>query len=290
MQILINGIITGSVYILVALGFTIIYRTVKFFHFAHGIIFAGGAYYTFLFYEIANLPLSLSILLAVLSSMCSGCLIEIGVYSFCRKKFASDYILLLASFGMYILLQNIISIIFGDKTLTIKANIAQQGIDFIGARITPIQVITILISASLVLLVALLLKKTKIGFSIRAVATDMELADISGIPSNIIILWTFAIGSALASIGGILVALDTSMTPTMGMGVLMMAVVSMIVGGIRSISGIALSALLLALTQHFGIWYVGSHWQDAIAFIVLILVLLFKPEGFFGEKVKRITA
>jgi branched-subunit amino acid ABC-type transport system permease component len=99
----------------------------------------------------------------------------------------------------------------------------------------------------------------------------------------------FAIGSSLAGLAGILVALDVDMTPTMGMNALMMGVVAVIIGGINSIPGIVLGALLLATAQHLGAWFIGSQWQDAIAFVILVLFLLFKPEGFFGKKVRSST-
>ena len=102
-------------------------------------------------------------------------------------------------------------------------------------------------------------------------------------------MWTFAIGSALAGIAGILVALDVDMTPTMGMNALMMGVVVVIIGGVGSIPGIALGALLLGFAQHFGVWKISSQWQDTIAFVILILFLLFRPQGFLGKKVKKVS-
>ena len=218
-----------------------------------------------------------------------GCLIELGVYRHLRKKKAGVLILLLASLGIYILLQNIISIVFGDETRSIRTSAVQEGLDFLGARITPIQIVTICVSIVSVIALSVFLKKSKIGKAMRAVANDPELANVSGINSNGVILWTFAIGSALAGLAGILVALDVDMTPTMGMSALMMGVVVVIIGGVNSIPGIALGALLLALAQQLGAWYIGSQWQDAIAFVILVLFLLFKPEGFFGKKVKSAT-
>jgi branched-chain amino acid transport system permease protein len=121
----------------------------------------------------------------------------------------------------------------------------------------------------------------------RAVANDSELASLSGIDSDRVILWAFAIGSALAGVAGILIALDVDMTPTMGMDALMIGVVAVIIGGANSIPGIALGALLLGLAQQFGVWYISSQWQDAIAFVILLVFLLFRPQGFMGRKVKK---
>lgn len=122
----------------------------------------------------------------------------------------------------------------------------------------------------------------------RAVANDAELADISGINSDKVIFWTFAIGSGLAGIAGILISFDLDMTPTMSMNALLMGVVVVIIGGVGSIP-IALGALLLGMAQNLGAWNVGSQWQEAIAFAILLIFLLFRPQGFLGKKVKTAT-
>lgn len=286
---LFNIFIISSKYFIIAVSFFLIYHVVRFFHFAHGIVFTSGAYFAFLFYRIVGMPLPAAIVLALLASMVLGCLIEFSIYRPLRKKASNELILLLASLGAYIVLQNVISMIFGDETRSIRIGDVQEGINVLGARITPIQISTICVSAVLIFALLIFLKRTKIGNAMRAVANDPVLASLSGINSNHVILWAFAIGSALAGLAGILVALDVDMTPTMGMTPLMMGVVAVIIGGVSSIPGIALGALLLALAQQFGAWYIGSQWQDAIAFVILVLFLLFKPEGFFGKKIKSAT-
>lgn len=120
-------------------------------------------------------------------------------------------------------------------------------------------------------------------------ANYSELANASGIESDKVILLTFALGSALAGIAGILFALDMDMTPTMGMNALLMGVVAVIIGGVGSIPGIALGALLIGMAQQFGVWKIGSQWQNAIAFVVLLIFLLFRPQGFFGKKIKKVS-
>ncbi len=122
----------------------------------------------------------------------------------------------------------------------------------------------------------------------RAVANDPELAQISGIDTDRIILWTFAVGSALAGFAAILISLDIDMTPTMGLYALMMGMVAVIIGGTGNITGAACGGLLLGLAQHLGVWKISSKWQDSIAFFILLVFLLFRPHGFFGRKVKKI--
>lgn len=274
---------------LVAIGFAIVFRATRFFHFAHGIVFTAGAYFTFLFKAWLGFPLFFSILLAIPLTTLLGCLMEVIVYLPLRRKGSSSLVFLLASLGMYIVLQNVISMMFGDDTKTIRSGLVKEGLNVFGARITPIEILIICVSVVLVVTVTLLLKKTKMGNAMRAVANDIELASVSGIDSDRVILLTFAIASTLAGIAGILVALDVDMTPTMGMNALMMGVVAVIVGGVGSIPGVALAALLLGIAQHLGVWFISSQWQDAIAFVILLIFLLFRPQGFLGKKVKKAT-
>jgi branched-chain amino acid transport system permease protein len=286
-QFFINFIIAGLHFSILAVSFDIIYRIVRFFHFSHAVVFTSGTYFTFLFSQLFGFSLLASIPLAVLCSCVLGSLMEFVIYKPLRKKKSSSLILLLASLGIYIVLQNIISMVFGDDTKSIRTWPVVEGLNVFGARITPVQIIIIASSICLLLLTSSVLRFTRIGSVMRAVANDPELANISGINSNKVILTSFAIGSALAGIAGILVSLDVDMAPTMGMNALMMGVVAMIVGGVGSIRGIVLGSLLLALAQNLGVWYISSQWQDAIAFAILLIFLLFKPEGFFGKKLKK---
>jgi len=288
-QLLLNAILAGSITILIAVSFSLIYQTTRFFHFAHAVVFTSGAYFTYLFHKLLGLPIIISIPVAVALSALLGCSMELGVYRNLRKKNAPPMVLLLASLGLYIVLQNTISMVFGDDTKSIRSGVVREGLPIFGARITPIQIVIVCTGIVLVVLVAVWLKKSKMGKAMRAVANDPELAMISGIDSNKVILWTFAIGSALAGVAGILVALDVDMTPTMGMNALMMGVVAVIIGGIGSISGVVFGAMLLGLAQHFGVWKISSQWQDAIAFVILFVFLLVRPQGFLGRKVKKVS-
>ena len=288
-QLILNGIIAGSVYTLVAVGFAVIYRTVRFFHFAHGVVFTAGAYFTYLFKALLGWPIIVAIPTSIGLCAMLGVIIETSVYRPLRHKSSSSLIQLLASLGIYIVLQNILSMVFGDDTKTIRSSIVKEGINILGARITPVQITIIIVSLLLVATCFLFLKYTKVGQAMRAVANDPELANMSGIETDRVILYTFAIGSALAGIAGILVALDVDMTPTMGMNALMMGVVAVIIGGMGSVPGIAMGALLLGMAQQFGVWKIGTQWQDAIAFVVLLIFLLFRPQGFLGKKIKKAT-
>jgi branched-chain amino acid transport system permease protein len=271
----------------VAVGFGLVFATTRFFHFAHGAVYTAGAYLALVFVKWLGLPLLPGAAAAVVLCGGLGALMEFVLYRPLRRRGATPLVLLLASLGAYIVLQNTISLVFGDQTQTLRSGVVRVGLPVLGARITPVQIWIIAVAVALTVLVWLLVKKTRLGISMRAVANDPELALISGVPADTVILASFVLGSALAGAAGILVAMDVDMTPTMGMNALMMGVVAVIVGGTGSVPGIALAALLLAAAQHFGVWQISSKWQDAIAFVILLVFLLFRPQGFFGRKVRK---
>jgi branched-chain amino acid transport system permease protein len=265
------------------------YQVVKYFNINHAIYITIGAYYAYTFYVVIKTQLYISILLAIIISMSISCVVWYFLCKNAWQKPGSNPILIIISIGVYIVLQNIISLVYGDNTNSIRKWPVVIGVDILGAIITPIRIAIVLSCTILVTIAGCYLKYSEIGRAMRAVANDPELAKISGINSDKVILISFAIGSALAGAAGILMALDTDMTPTMGMNALMMGVVAMIIGGGKNIIGIVLGALLLSTAQNLGVWYVSSQWQDAIAFIILLVFLLFKPEGFFGNKIRKAT-
>ena len=286
-QLTANGLISAGIYLLIGLGFSLTYRVSRFFNFSYGIIFTFGAYMTYAFKGLLGLPLLPAAIIGVICACLLGVVYDLAFFRFLRRNNASPLILLLVSLGLYIVTQNLISIIFGDDIKSIRSLVSYEGYSIFGARITPVQLTTITLGIVLTLMLVLLLKHSRMGNSMRAVANDYELANITGLDSNIITLYTFIIGSGLAGIAGILFALDVDMTPTMGLNALMMCVVAVIIGGVGSIPGVALGALLLGMARHYGVWYIGTQWQDAIAFIILLVFLIFRPEGFLGKKVKK---
>lgn len=286
-QYIANGIIAGSLYALIALGFSIIYSTVRFFHFAHGTIYTAGAYFTYLLFTIYKLPFAVAVAAAVTFAALLGVAIEFFVYKPIKRQGASSIILLIASLGVFIVLQNFISLIFGDDTKTIRSGAVREGLNVLGARITPVQIAIILTSLVLFVLTAIILKRSKIGKALRAVANDPELAVVAGLDKDKIIYFTYFIGSALAASAAILISLDIDMTPLMGFQAMLYGVVAVVIGGLGNILGAYFGGLLLGLAQHLGVWYISSKWQDAIAFVILILFLLFRPQGFFGKKIRK---
>lgn len=282
-QFYINGIVAAGIYVVIAAGFALIFSMVRFFHFAHGIVFTAGAYFTLVLSRWLVLPLCLSVPFAILLSALLGCLMEWSVYGPLRRREASPMVLLLASLGMYIVLQNTVSMVFGDDTKTLRLGIVREGLLVFGARITPVQIAIIVTSLVLVTGLWLFLRYSKMG---RAVASDPKLAAVCGIDADRVIIWAFAIGSALAGVAGILVALDVDMTPTMGMQPMLMGIVAVIVGG-NTFSGAIWGSLFVGMSRNLGVIWLPTQWQDAIVFLILILFLLFRPQGILGDPVRK---
>jgi len=288
-QLLLNGIIAGSIYALIAIGFTVIYRTVKFFHFAHGIVYTSAAYFAYTLIISLNLNFILSFFLSIILAAFIGIAIDRLVYFPLREQHASNLIFLLASFGIFIFLQNLIQLIYGAQILTIRITPIKEGHHFLGAVITDIQIIILVVSILLMIIIWQFIQKTKLGKAMRAVSDDPTAANVVGINPEKTILASFAIGSALAGAAGILISFETNIEPTMGFTAILKGIIASIVGGIGSIPGAVLGGFFLGLAENLGIWKISAGWKDSIAFVILIIFLLIRPWGFLGKKTEKET-
>jgi branched-chain amino acid transport system permease protein len=285
-QAAVNTIALASVYLLVAVSFAMIFSVTRFFNFGHGAVVTGAAYATLLFKSWLEFSPVVSVCLGIAAAVLLGCLMEMCLYRPLRQRHSSTLILMLASLGLYVVIQHGISLVFDDYTKTIRSGVVQEGFGLLGARITGVQILTSVAALVVCAGISALLRQTRLGVAMRAVADDPELARVSGVHSDRVILCVFAIGSALAGLAGILIALDVDMTPTMGMNALLMGIVTVIVGGIRSIPGLAIGAMILGASQNLGVLIIGAEWQNAVAFAVLLAFLLFKPQGVMGRSTK----
>src|SRR3989344_2413068 len=263
-QLIINSIIAGAIYTLIALGFNLIYGATKFFNLAHGVMAAVGGYSVFYFAKTFGL--------------------DRLVYSPLRKRKASNMVLLVASLGAFTAIQAIIAILFTSQFKTLSQGVGTQRIfEVFGGVITQTQIIIILAAILVMVGLVLLLYKTQLGKAVRAISDDEEVARIVGINTNKVISYTFFIGSAIAGLAGILVGFDTGIEPTMGLSLLLKGVIASIVGGIGNIYGGVFGAFLLGFVENFGIWKISGEWKDAIAFALLIIFLIFRPKGIMNK-------
>jgi len=283
LQLLVNGLIAGAIYALVATGFSLIYSTCKFIHFAHGSAIAFSAYILYYLFSELEINFWLSVLLTIIFAGIFGLSLNF-IYKQFRKKNASNTILLIASFALLILLESLILILFGADVKTIGFIKIAKGLEIFGAIITPLQIVIIACSIILFVSLFLLMRKTKIGKAMRAIADNKEMAEIVVISSRKIYAWAFIIGSAIAGVAGILVGMEQNLEPTMGTNLMIKGFTGAVIGGIGNVPGAVLGSFLLGLAENFGIWYLPSGYKDAIAFIILFIFLLFRPQGILGIK------
>lgn len=283
-QLLANSIIIGSIYALVACGFSLIYSTNRFMHLAHGTSVIVSAYILYWLFALLNVPFVLAIILTLALSALLGVGMYRLVYLPLQKRKSSNVILLLASVGLLILFENLILLFFGADVKTIGYIKVAKGMEILGAIITPLQIIIICVSISLLILLWIFMKRSKLGRDMRAVSDNKELASVMGINHVKIAYYSFIIGSVLAGIAGILIGLEQNLEPTMGTNLMIKGFTGSIIGGITSVPASILGSYLLGIAENFGIWYLPSGYKDAIAFILLFIFLLVKPTGLFGIK------
>jgi branched-chain amino acid transport system permease protein len=284
LQLLINGLIAGSIYSLVSAGFSLIYSTNKFIHFAHGAVIAFSAYILYFFFNLMEFNFWISVILTIFLTSLLGYLMNRFVYEKLRKRKASNMIMLIASVALLIFLESLILILFGANVKVIGFIEITKGISFFNAVITPLQLFIILFSLFLLLVLFIFMKKTKMGKAIRAVSDNKDVAEIVGISSKEIYSWTFVIGSSIAGVAAILISLEQNLTPGMGTALITKGLVATIIGGLGSVPGAILGAFFLGLIENFGIWYLPSGYKDAIALVLLFLFLLLRPQGLLGLK------
>lgn len=283
-QLLINGLVAGAIYSLVATGFSLIYATNKFVHFAHGTVVILAGYFLYWFYSYLGINFWLAVLFTLISAAAIGYLLNFFTYQPLRKNKTSSSILLIASIGLLILLESLILILFGADVKTIGFITNGVGVSVVGGLITPLQMLIIGVAVALFILLTIFMKYTKLGKAMRAVSDNKDVAEIVGISADKIYAWSFVIGSAIAGIAGILIALEQNLEPTMGTSLMVKGFAGAIIGGIGSVPGAVVGSFFLGLAENFGIWYLPSGYKDAIAFMVLFIFLLFRPNGFFSVK------
>ena len=281
---LFNGLSLGSVYAIIALGYTMVYGIAKMLNFAHGDVIMIGAYISLLSMTNAGIPAFPALIISVL-----GIVIERIAYKPLRNA-SSSLAVLITAIGVSYLLQNIALLLFGANAQTFPSVIKWEGLSLAGGKLnlSGETIITILVCIVIMVLLMLFVQKTKPGQAMRAVSEDRGAALLMGINVNGTIALTFAIGSGLAAIAGVLLcSAYPSLTPYTGAMPGIKAFVAAVFGGIGSIPGAFIGGILLGIIEIFGKAYISSQMADAIVFAVLIIVLLVKPTGLLGKKIQE---
>ncbi|TAK91257.1 MAG: branched-chain amino acid ABC transporter permease [Burkholderiaceae bacterium] len=298
LQQLINGLVLGSVYALVALGYTMVYGILGLINFAHGDVLMIGALTALSVIKLlqgSGLPGPVILLLGTLAAIPVCMLLSVAMERIAYRPLRNAPRLapLITAIGMSIILQTLAMIIWGRSYHVFPSGLPTAPLDFYGAAITPVQIMILLCSALVMAGLLLLVHKTRLGRAMRAAAENPRIAQLMGVNTNRVISATFAIGAALAAIAGVMVAANYSIAHFyMGFMLGLKAFIAAVLGGIGNLAGAMVGGLLLGLVEVFGAGYIGdltngflgSQYQDIFAFIVLIVVLTLRPSGIMGER------
>lgn len=285
-QQILNGLIVGGVWSLVAIGFTMVYGIIRLMNFAHGDFYMMAAFFALSMINYAHISLPMAFILSIVGT----CALAIFVAAFGYRPLfnKSKVSLWLVAVGVSIFLENLAIVLWGAQTQPFPVKFQEVRFDIAGLSVTSIQLAVLL--TALVMMVGLhfLVTYTKPGRAMRAVSQDVVAANLMGVKINTIIYFTFGVGALLAAVGGILVGTYYNVVyPLMGYRACLIAFCAAVIGGIGSLPGAMVGGIVLGLVEVLGAAYISAGWRDGYAFLVLIIVLLIKPSGLF---VKETTA
>ncbi len=293
LQYFLNGITLGAIYALIALGYTMVYGILKFINFAHGDILMVGAYtglltYTALLGGSSNPAWMLAaFFIAMLVSMAFCAILGMTIEKIAYKPLrnANRLAPLLSAIGVSFILSNTAAWIFGTQSRRFPYPFDDSPIMVFGLSITPHQILTLVVSLVMMIILTLFVNRSRMGKAMRATSLDQSTSELMGIDVNHVISLTFAIGSALAAVGGILASFDFRVSSSMGTMTGLKAFVAAVIGGIGNIQGAMLGGIILGVLESVGAPLLGipSAMKDAIAFAILIIILLVRPDGILGK-------
>lgn len=285
-QQVINGVSLGSIYALIALGYTMVYGIIKLINFAHGDIYMVGAYIGYGFIRNAGIGFVPALLISMIICAILGVIIEKIAYKPLRG--ATRIATLITAIGVSYLLQNVMIYFMGAERRAFPAAFATRSFSFGGISINSQQIMIILTTIFLMIVLQVIVKYTKMGKAMRAVSTDMDAAQLMGIHVDNVISFTFILGSTLAGAAGVLVGIYyNSIDPLMGVTPGLKAFVAAVFGGIGIIPGAMVGGYLIGIIETLVSAYGGSMFKDAVVYLILILILIVKPSGIFGKNIKE---
>jgi branched-subunit amino acid ABC-type transport system permease component len=280
-QFVLNGLIIGSTIALAAIGLTLIFGILDFINFAHGEYLTLGAYSAFVLNVTFGLPFLVAALVAIPITVALALGIDRVVFYPLRRKGVGGLALLITSVGLSIILRNSIEMVWSSEPRRLSAS-GGEAIAVAGVRITVVQIAIILVSLLLMVAIHLLLTRTVLGISMRATASNSALALSSGVNTERVVMWTWIIGAGLTAIAGVLIGLNTVIRPSMGFGLLLVMFAAVILGGIGDPYGAMLGGLAIGMAQEVSVAFISAAYKPAVAFTIMVVLLLWKPEGLRG--------
>jgi len=286
-QFLLNGLITGSIYAIVAVGFALVYNTTRIFHIAYAALYMFAPYVLLTFYISLGLPFLIAIILSILFTLILSYILEFLVYRPLSKNNSSNEVILISSLGIMIVVINIIALLYGNETKIIESAISSS-VSFGGIIITYNQLWQFSISIILLASFFIFLWKSNFGQKARALRDDSELFTIMGYDIYKMRSLLFMLSGIFVAVGSNLIAFDVGMDPYVGMTMLLNAIVALIIGGVGRFEAPVLGGFIIGVLQALSVWAFSARWQDAVTFVLLILFLVFRPQGILGEKQRAV--
>lgn len=281
---IINGLHVGSIYALVALGYSMVYGIVQLINFAHGDLIMVGAYGAYVVLVMAGLPLVVAVLGSIVACIVAALLMERIAYRRLLNKNVPRISLLITAIGVSIFLQNLAQLIFGSSGKAFPTVIDAPPVNMGSMQVSVVTIVTIVTSVVLMIGLQLLVNKTKMGKAMRAVSEDAGAAKLMGINTNGTVAFTFGLGAALAAVGAVLYGASYPMiTPFIGSMLGLKAFVAAVLGGIGNIPGAMIGGYIMGIAESLTKGYISTQLADAVVFGILIVVLLVKPSGIMGK-------
>ncbi|MBO8164493.1 MAG: branched-chain amino acid ABC transporter permease [Brevibacillus sp.] len=285
-QQLVNGLTVGSTYSLIAIGYTLIFGVLGIINMAHGQIFIFGSLVGLVLITEADMPLGVAFLAAVVVSAILGLILEYTALRPLRKKNVPHLASLISTIGFAILVEEAMHKLFGADSRAVPVSLGSEMYDLGIVQVRGVDIIILAVSVVLMFVLHFWINRTKMGKAIRATAENNETASILGINTNMVIVTTVVIASALGGVAGCLIGLAYSaLIPTMGLNLGFKGLAVLILGGVGSITGAMVCGIILGIAEVFSVAYGDSSYRDAVAFGLIILILLIRPQGLFGRKV-----
>jgi neutral amino acid transport system permease protein len=277
-----NGLSTGAIYALGAVGLTLVYGILRLVNFAHGDYLTFGAYMAFLVNVTWGLPFALGVLFGMLATAVLAIAFELILWRPMRARQAGLLQLLLTSIGLALVIRSGLQYVWSTDVRLLDINTTAT-VSFLGLRVGRTQLIVIAIGFVVILAVGLMLRETLLGKRMRALADDIDLAETAGINTTRVILYTWLLAGALAGLAGVLDASVTSLEPTFGFTLLLPIFAAVILGGIGDAYGALAGGMLLGLMTEWSTMYVEAKWKIGVGFVVLLVALIVRPQGIFGK-------
>jgi branched-chain amino acid transport system permease protein len=279
LQLLIYGLILGSIIALGAIGVSLTFGILRFANFSHGDLMTLGAYFALAFVVGLGLPMVVSFVLAAVATAFSAVLVDRLVYRQLRRS--SPVILLISSFGMALILRSIIQLVWGPSNQVYEAGIQLPWV-IAGLRIKTDQIYILLGTVLLVTALHFFLQYSKMGKAMRAMADSIDLARITGIDTERVVMWTWVIGAVMAAAAGIFLGMDTRLHPIMGWRLLLSVFAAAVLGGIGKPYGAIAGGLVIGITEEMSTLFLSPAYKSAVAFGLLVLMLIIRPKGLLG--------